>query len=551
MSSGDSPGGSTVSWSANNPPHKPAGPYIIGLGVIAVMMIASTILTARELSIQASDVGVLNLATSQPGLSYEITNGVAQIAQAGEADPEVAATLAETIDTFSRIYIGLQFGDEELGLPGAPSDEVNRLLELADPLFNQVINLARSALERPPTGSEVALLELASSAYRSRMEGVVFQYQRETEARVQALSRLEFLLLSAGLLLLLAEGMFLFRPAARATRRRWQDVRARYDAEREADRAEVEYLSQFDPLTGLPNRVLFRDRLDQAIRRASREGGWVSVLFINLDNFSVVNDQLGHEIGDQLLQVTAERLTGTVRAADTVAHLGGDEFAVVIESSDSTEATEAVADKAVDALATPYQLAGKNLLVTASIGVAIYPVDGADADALLRDSALAMSAAKDAGRNNYRFYTAELRARTSERLTLISNLRTALDSPDQLSLWYQPKLDLASGAITGMEALVRWHHPDHGLIMPGRFIPVAEESGLIIPLDRWVIGEACRQLQTWEADGLGHLALSLNVSSRQFHQGDLTATIDETLNSASVDPARLEIEVTEGTLIED
>ena len=541
----------SAAWSANNPPNKPAGPYIVGLAVIAVMMITSAVVTGLELTRQGREVAVLNQATSQPGLSYEITDMVADLAQVAEPSEAQRAELEETLDRFATVYLGLRFGNENLGLPGAPSDEVDRLLALADPLFNQVVTRGRSALEVVPSATDVALLELNASAYRARMDGVVAQYQRETEARVQTLSRLEFLLLSAGLLLLLAEGMFLFRPAARATTRRWQEARDRHEAERQQDKAELEYLSQFDPLTGLPNRVLFRDRIDQALLRARRTGGWVSVLFVNLDNFSVVNDQLGHDVGDHLLQQAAERIAGTIRAADTVAHLGGDEFAIVIEGDDTTEAAETVAEKAVAALAAPYLVNGREIFVSASIGVAVYPVDGDDAEALLRDSTLAMTAAKQAGRNTYQFFTAELRDRTSDRLALITSLRGAIEAPDQLALWYQPKLDIASGRVTGVEALIRWNHPEKGLIMPDRFIPIAEETGLIVPLDRWVLEEACRQMQTWRGTGLGTFSMSVNVSSRQFHQTGLADTVEKALRTTDLAPEHLEIEVTEGTLIED
>jgi diguanylate cyclase (GGDEF)-like protein len=540
-----------AAWSANNAPNKPAGPYIVGLGVIAVMMIASTVLSGLELTRQAREVRVLNHATSQPGLSYEITSMVADLAGVDEPHADDLAELETTIDRFSQGYLGLRFGDETLGLPGAPTDEVDRLLGLADPLFNQVVTLGRAALAVPPEPGDVALIDLAAGAFRARMDGVVAEYQRDTETRVQALSRLEFLLLSAGLLLLLAEGMFLFRPAARATRRRWQETRARHEAERDQDRAELEYLSQFNPLTGLPNRVLFRDRLDQALLRARRSGRWVSVLFIDLDNFSVVNDQLGHAIGDHLLQQAAERIGATLRAADTVAHLGGDEFAIIVEGNDTSEAAETVAEKAVATLAAPYVVDRRELYVSASIGVAVYPVDGDSADDLLRDSALAVSAAKRAGRNTFQFFTSELRARASDRLALITSLRRAIETPGHLALWYQPKLDITSGRITGVEALIRWNHPDKGLIMPDRFIPVAEDSGLILPLDRWVLEEACRQMQAWRRDGMDPFAVSVNVSSRQFHHGRLAESVEQVLRDAEITPELLEIEVTEGTLIED
>jgi len=551
MSPEDAPDDAVGSWSPDNPAHRPAGRYILGLGLIAVMMVISTVLVARELGNQADEVRVLNIASDLPGVTFEIGSAVSSLVDSGSPSSGTVAALEASIATFSDSYIGLQFGDPALGLPGAPSDEVDRLLGLADPLFNQVVNIARSALEEPPTRSDAALLELSSSAFRSRMEAVVFQYQREAEIRVQELARLEFGLLSAGLLLLLAEAMFLFRPAVRANRRRWQETRARHADERKRDRAELEYLAQFDRLTGLPNRMLFRDRLDQAIKRARRSGGWASVLFVDLDNFSVVNDQLGHEVGDELLKRAAERISETVRAADTVAHLGGDEFAIVVEGSDDTTAAESVAEKAVTSLAEPYRIDGRDLHVSASIGVAVFPVDGEDADALLRDSALAMYAAKDTGRNGFQFYTTELRRRTSERIELLASLRTAIDTPGQLSLWYQPKLEIATGRLTGVEALVRWRHPEKGLIMPDRFIPIAEETGLIIPLDRWVIHEACRQMRKWTDDGMDDFVVSVNVSSRQFHQGELTSEVQEALAISDIAPSRLEVEVTEGTLIDD
>lgn len=551
MKQENAPENLAATWSAKQSPDKPAGRYIIGLGLIGFMMVVSTVLVARELSTQAADVNVLNLASDEPQLTYEINNAVADLADPDADDESARASLQEALATFSEVYIGLQFGDESLDLSGAASPEVDRLLGLADPLFNQIVTIALSALAQTPTSGDVVVLELTTSAFRSRMEAVVFQYRRETQARVQSLTRLEFLLLSAGLLLLLAEGMLLFRPAARASRRRWHEVRARHAAERERDRADADYSAQFHPLTGLPNRVLFRDRLSEAMKRAERTGQWASVLFVNLDHFNDLNDQFGLETGDELLQEAAERITNTVRAADTVGHLGGDEFAVVVEGSDDTAAAESVAGKVLATLAQPYELQGHELHVTASIGVAIYPIDGEGADTLLRDSALAMYAAKDEGRNSYQFYTPELRRRTSERLALISSLRAAIESEDQLSLWYQPKLDLATGRIAGMEALVRWDHPSQGLTMPDRFIPVAEETGLIIPLDRWVLQEACRQVRDWAEEGLGDLAVSVNVSSRQFHNGDLADTVGEALRRSGVHPSQLELEVTEGTLIED
>ncbi|MDH3606879.1 MAG: EAL domain-containing protein [Acidimicrobiia bacterium] len=512
-------------------------------------MVVSTVLVALELSRQSANVHVLNVAAELPALTYEITDTISQ-PDLAQRQTELA-TLESQLASFSRNYLGLRFGDEALDLPGAPSQEVDRLLSLADPLFNQVVTIGRSAVTTTPSESDLVLLELSSAAFRSRMEGVVFEYQRETEARVQSLARLEFLLLSGGLLLLIFEGLFLFRPAARANRRTWQEAKTRHAAERAQDRAELEYLAQFDPLTELPNRMLFRDRGEQAIRRAERSGGWVSILFVNLDNFSVVNDQLGHEVGDQLLKQAAERISSTVRTADTVAHLGGDEFAVVVEGADDTIAPEAVATKVLTELSQAYLIAGQALEVSASVGVAVYPVDAEDADSLLRDAALAMYAAKDAGKNGFEFYTAELRARTSDRLTLVSSFKKALASPGQLVLWYQPKIELSTGRISGMEALIRWNHPEKGLVMPDEFIPMAEDTGLVTQLDEWVIHEACRQMSEWTDAGMEDMSMSVNISSRQFHHAKLAGTVQACLLDAGVAPGLLELEVTEGMLIEN
>ena len=353
------------------------------------------------------------------------------------------------------------------------------------------------------------------------------------------------------LLLLLIEGIFLFRPAAKRIRLGWRERERHHSVERNYDQVRLNYLAQFDPLTGLANRSLLWDRLDHAIVRARREGEIVTLMFVDLDDFKAVNDQYGHGTGDALLKNVAERLEGAVRESDTVARLGGDEFTVMLEGQHRPEFAGIVAQKLLDALAVPYRIGGREIFMTASIGIVVYPLDGDVVDDLVRDADTAMYAAKQAGRNNFQFFTPELRAQTTERLRLIDSLRRALATGDELYLVYQPKFGLADGALVGVEALLRWQHPEYGLVPPSRFIPLAEETDLIIPLGRWVIEQACEQAARWRDYGLFGLPVAINVSSRQFHYGDLIQTVEAALLRFGLDPGLVELELTEGTLIED
>ena len=532
------------------PPSKPAGSYILALALIAVFAIVSSILVANELRHQASDVRTVNRAAGQPGLTYELAEYVDAI-QRGEDVDANRQRLSVANDQFVAIHLGLQFGDPDLGLSGGGSGEVNRLYSLADAPFNRILAITQVALESTPTIVQTDSLRDSAAAFRSRMDSIVFQYQREAETRTTNLQRLEFILLSATLVLLFAEGMFLFRPAAKRSAHKWHETRRQHAAERERDRAEMEYLAQFDRLTGLPNRVLFRDRLTQALERARREGGWTTVMMVGMDNFQVVNDQYGHDIGDSLLREAATRIEETLRASDTVARLGADEFAVTLENVGDAEGFEQVAQKLNTALGAPYQLNGQEVFVTASIGITISPLDGETVDELLSNADLAMHEAKEAGRNTYQFFTSELRQRTSDRLSLLTSLRQALREKEGLELYFQPKVGATSGDIVGVEALIRWHHPDEGLVPPGRFIPVAEETDLIVILGSWVIEQACLQARLWERTGVGEFIISVNVSPRQFHHGDLVESVAGSLGRSGLAPEHLELELTEGALVRD
>jgi diguanylate cyclase (GGDEF)-like protein len=332
----------------------------------------------------------------------------------------------------------------------------------------------------------------------------------------------------------------------------WQLARARV---RESDAKlkhaqRVEYLAYHDGLTALPNRSLFNKLLSQAISQAQRHHRKLAVAFIDLDRFKQINDTLGHEAGDELLKEVAIRLKECLRDSDTVARLGGDEFVVLLTELEDEKYSATVASKIITTLAKPFILLGQEFRVTASIGISAYPTDGLDEQTLTKNADIAMYQAKEEGKNNFQFYSKELNANSLERLTLESSLRHALER-GEFELHYQAKRDTASGRITGMEALLRWQHPDLGLVAPMQFIPVAEETGLIVPIGKWVIETACKQNVAWAEQGLPRLSIAVNLSARQFSDENVLNDIASILASTGMEPRLLEIEIHEGLLIHD
>jgi diguanylate cyclase (GGDEF)-like protein/PAS domain S-box-containing protein len=310
------------------------------------------------------------------------------------------------------------------------------------------------------------------------------------------------------------------------------------------------HLAQHDFLTGLPNRVLLTERLSQAIRLADRHRKQVALMFLDLDYFKYVNDSLGHGIGDQLLQSVAERLSACVRGTDTICRQGGDEFVILLAEIEQPQDAANVAEKLLAALALPQHIGGHELHVTLSIGISVYPDDGAGAEVLLQNADTAMYAAKASGRNNYQFFKAEMNTRAVQRLLLENGLRRALKQGEFL-LHYQPQIDLASGTMTGTEALIRWLDPELGLIYPEQFIPVAEECGLIVPIGRWVLREACRQVQAWLDAGLRAVPVAVNISAVEFRHKDFLEGVALILKETSLEPRYLELELTESVLMHD
>ena len=331
--------------------------------------------------------------------------------------------------------------------------------------------------------------------------------------------------------------------------------------DRKLTQERLSFLANFDSLTGLPNRMLFRDRLEQAMARARRSSEPMALMFLDLDHFKVINDSLGHEVGDELLRRVADLLRGCLRSVDslaraeagetfTVSRLGGDEFTVIAEHLSSAEDAAHIARRILDALESPIHLFEHELHVSASIGISMYPSDDTDQDGLVRHTDMAMYRAKAMGRGTFSFFSEELSAEVAARLLLESQLRRALER-HEFVLHYQPKANLETGIVTGVEALIRWHAPGRGLVPPDRFIRVLEDSGLILPVGAWAIRTACAELATWDRAGLPPLSLAVNLSARQFRQPYLARFIEDALSETGIDPKRLEIELTESMLMED
>lgn len=321
----------------------------------------------------------------------------------------------------------------------------------------------------------------------------------------------------------------------------------RADEKNKADER-IEYLASHDSLTDLPNRETFNGLLREAIDAAQRHDQRFAVLFIDLDRFKVINDSLGHEAGDLLLLEVANRLRGALRASDVVARLGGDEFVVILDQCGDIDNVQHIATGLLAALAEPMELAGHECHTTASIGIAMYPANGSDAQTLTKNADMAMYLAKEDGKNGYRFFSKEVKTQSIERLSLESALRRALER-EQFSLNYQPKVDMETGQITGVEALLRWTHPDLGNVSPAQFIPLAEETGLIVPIGRWVLNEACAQAMAWQRRGLLPLSMAVNLSPRQFADEHLLQDVDEALAASGMSPVLLQLEVTESMMM--
>ena len=313
---------------------------------------------------------------------------------------------------------------------------------------------------------------------------------------------------------------------------------------------ELAHLAHHDPLTDLPNRLLFTDRAEQALASAQVHKRGCALLLMDLDHFKIINDSLGHNVGDQLLKLVAERLSGLFGPGVTLARLGGDEFAVLAESCPQVVQAAALAQRMLNAMKDPFIFDGNQLFISASIGISLFPSDALSAEQLLRNADSALFKAKSAGREGYALYTEELTAHAQHRVEIAGELRRALDQ-HELRVYYQPVHDLHDSRLVGVEALVRWQHPERGLVPPGEFIPIAERTGLIADIDAWVMDQACRQMCQWLADGAPLSFIAINVSSRLFARRELYEQVAQVLHTTGLDPAFLELEVTESAVMDD
>ena len=327
-------------------------------------------------------------------------------------------------------------------------------------------------------------------------------------------------------------------------------ARAGAEVERMRSERHILYMAHHDALTGLPNRNLLLDRIEQALIRLQRRNGQAAVLFIDLDHFKIINDSLGHEIGDLLLKEVASRIMSSIRHEDTVARQGGDEFIVLLPDVPHAHEAGAMGEKLLNVLMQPYQIKGKELYTSASIGIAVFPEDGTDVNTLLKNSDTAMYHAKQAGRNNYQFYAGQMNQLAAERQSLSTYLHHAIER-DELLIHFQPIVNMASGKLACMEALLRWQHPEQGLIPPLRFITLAEESGLIVPIGTWVLRAVCKQICAWQNQGYEVPRVAINLSAHQFRQKSLLTTITDILSETSVEAHHIGFEITESTLIEN
>jgi diguanylate cyclase (GGDEF)-like protein/PAS domain S-box-containing protein len=314
--------------------------------------------------------------------------------------------------------------------------------------------------------------------------------------------------------------------------------------------SKMRHLAQHDFLTNLPNRVLLNDRITQAISSAKRSNTNPVLLFLDLDKFKHINDSLGHAVGDQLLKAVSERLVHCVRTSDTVSRHGGDEFVILLADERRPQDAALAAEKILLALSMPFLIDGQQLHTSTSIGISVFPLDGLDAAALIKSADTAMYHAKERGRNNYQFFLQDMNTRAVERQLIESNLRQALER-NEFTLHYQPKVDLKTQCITGVEALLRWEHLEWGLVLPERFILIAEECGLIIPIGRWVLGEACAQAVRWRSQGISPVSIAVNVSALEFRHRDFFDHALSVIEASGVDPSCLQLELTEGVLMRD
>ena len=379
---------------------------------------------------------------------------------------------------------------------------------------------------------------------KSHIEGVFEVYKDVTQIihRIEAIQQKVIIGVVGTLTILFFILFFVVRNADKIIKK--------YNKEQEDVTEKIRHVAFYDALTGLPNRVLFKDRLEHAIQMAERSQKLVALMFIDLDRFKQVNDNLGHEAGDQLLRLASQRFTECVRPSDTVSRISGDEFTIILENLNNIEVATSIAQRIVTIMGSPFNLGDKKVQVTCSIGISIYPFNDDNAESLVKKADAAMFFSKSYGRNNYHYYSPKMIEHGSELYQLEAELSIAIEK-SQFHLTFQPKIDIKDWSMHGMEALVRWNNPLKGIISPEVFIPLLEETGLIIEVGKWILRESCRITKKWQDEGLPHLTVAVNISALQFSQPDFLDTVNSILNETKLDPKYLELEITESCLMED
>jgi diguanylate cyclase (GGDEF)-like protein len=535
-------------------PNRPAGRYVLALVLIAVFAVLSTLITSGALDRQKQSSAVIQQGHLQDARSARVV-GLAGAAAAGvEVDVE---SITSTMTDLVTVQEAFNNGDDVLGLPAlADVAEMQRSLAAANQALARFVPATRSLTDTlgnrgVPTPEQAAAVADTGDGYALAMTGVMADHAELSSARVSDLQQTEYFLLAATLILLVLEALFLFRPQSLFIQTRFEEQSEGHALERELDQQRLNFLARYDPLTGLINRTMFADRLENAVAGARRDGSVVALMFLDIDGFKEVNDRHGHQVGDALLRQVAERLIGTVRESDTVARLGGDEFTVILEGGNRVEDAGQVATNVLKALSEPYRVGRDDITISSSIGIAAFPLDGETATELLKGADIAMYSAKADERGTYQFYTTELKERTEKRLKLLEGLRKAINTEGELTLVYQPKVDVRHQEVIGLEALLRWTHPEFGPVPTGEFIALAEETDLVVPLGQWVLDHACLQMRQWIDAGLPEMRMSVNVSARQFRAGNLVETVIAALAAARLGPDALDVELTESTLVSD
>jgi diguanylate cyclase (GGDEF)-like protein len=504
----------------------------------ALLMLA---VVFHELGQGAATAPIINLAGRQRLLSQQL---LAQAEAVHEGRADARGKLADLLAAFDRALDLLERGGEESGLslPAAPAEvrpELDEVKRLWTGLGAALLTIAR----RSPLDAEA---RQAHAYVRANLHTLT----QAADRLVDAFQRRALVTHRNALLALLAVGIVTCTVLLIGFKlsRDYIVERRRSDLALHESRERLQHLAHHDPVTGLPNRVLLADRLEQALARARWHKHLVAVLLLDLDRFKTINDTLGHATGDRLLKEVAERWQRTIRAGDTVARLGGDEFVIVlVDIAAEADVLKAVA-KIVDALKEMIRVDGHEFFVSASIGISLHPADGGDSQTLLQYADVAMYRAKK-GRNTYQFYSPALNAQAPQRLAMEAELHRAL-AQGEFQLHFQPIADLRTGGIIGAEALLRWYHPEKGIVAPAEFVPLLEETGLILPVGEWVIRNACTCSRAWRTEGGDGLRLAVNLSALQFHQQALASIVERVCTETGFDPSRLDIELTESMFLE-